>query len=361
MKINLNDIDKEKFVVRPCSIAGEICYLVFPKEIGCIWNKDNLIFRSSVWNSEGELISASFKKFFNWLERLDVVDLPCDVKKMEIRTKIDGSLLSVSKYKGELIARTRGTSDATVLDNGSEIEYLKKKYPKVFEFDCETSSYSRIFEWTTPTNKIVIDYGCEPELWYIGKIYHSDYSYAMQSELDEEYETLGVSRPKGYTFKTIEEMLATVETFKGIEGVCVYYNKGQDIRKVKGVEYLAKHRFKSSASFENTLDLYIQFNRPEYLEFEKKLIEMFDYECFEMVRGYASQICGANKESNKILNGMKKFIDEVKILPTRKEQAMKIQQAYGNTSRCGYVFAMLDNKPLDNNAYKKLIYQIVGK
>ena len=361
MKIDISTIDTDSFVVRPVKIADEICYLVFPKEIGCKWNQGNLIFRSSVWNSNGELISASYKKFFNWGEQPDLITHPSDNDKLECLEKIDGSTLIVSKYNGEIIARTRGTADATVLEkNGFEIGLLKEKYPKAFEFDCDTSSYTRIFEWTTPLNIIILNYGEEPELWYTGKIYHDRYVYAKQNELDSEYASLGVKRPKRYNFDNITNMIDTVQAFKGVEGICVYFNNGQDIRKLKGLDYLAKHRFKSSASFENTLDLFVEWERPEFMVFQQKLIETFDYECYEMVRGYASQICDATKQMYEVFDGMKRLIDKVHGL-SRKEQALAIQQAYGKTSRCGYAFSMLDNKPLDKNAYKKLIYQIVGR
>lgn len=93
MKINLLDIDTESFVIRDVQIAGETCYLVFPKHIGCKWTKQNLIFRSSVWNSEGELISASFKKFFNWGEKPELAYTPFSLKAnggCQILEKLDG-------------------------------------------------------------------------------------------------------------------------------------------------------------------------------------------------------------------------------------------------------------------------------
>jgi len=362
MKIDISKIDQDCFVVRPTKIADEICYLVFPKNIMVKWNKENLIFRSSIWNSEGELISASYKKFFNYGEAPQTVDHPTDMSKVELLTKIDGSLLCVSRFHGELIVRTRGTSDATVLDNGFEIETLKKKYPLAFQFEEDTPGFSRIFEWTTPYNKIILEYGSEPQLWYTGKVFHDRYKYASQTELDLESKIIQVQRPQWYTFKTIEEMLATVEAFKGIEGVCCYFNHGQDIRKIKGADYLARHRFKSMASFENSLDLFFQYGKPNYLEFEKKLIEQFDYECYEMVRGFISEICDGWKEVLKIIEGMQIFVDrELSKLPDRKSQALKVTEAYGQTNRAGYVFKLLDHKPIDEAGLKKLVYQVTKR
>lgn len=362
MKTDLSKIDAENFIVKQDMIAGETCTLIFPRHIGCKWTRDTLIFRSSVWNSQGELISAGFKKFFNWGELPDLVTHPESMDDAEAITKIDGSLLSVARYRGELIIRTRGTFSAYGLDNGYEIDILRNKYPKAFEFDSETSDCSRIFEWTTPNNRIVIDYGVEPELWYIGRIRHNDYSYASQMELDSEASVLGTLRPKRYRFGTLIELIEAVKAFDGVEGVCIYYNGGQDIRKVKSLKYLAQHAFKSSASLDSTLDLFVEYKCPCYQEFMERLKENFDYECIQMVAPYVSTICDAYKEVVKIIYGMMSFVEKIRCtLPTRKEQVCAIIQAYGKTNRASYCFILLDYKELEKDALKKLIYQVIKK
>lgn len=358
MKTDISCVNREHFNVRPITIAGEQCWLVFPKKMGFEWEADTLIYRSSIWNSDGILISAAYKKFFNWGEYPKLVLHPSSMKGVRLLEKIDGSLLCISKYKGELIVRTRGTDDAEQLGTGDEIELFKKQYPKIFEFESYTSDYSRIFEWTTPKCRIVIDYGDVPQLWYTGKIYHDDYRYASQDELDSEYQDFGCMRPKTYKFETVEDMISSVDAFMGVEGVCAYFNHGQDIRKVKGADYLARHRFKSFATYDNTLDMFLKFNCPHYGEFQKMLIETFDYECFEMVRGYASKICDSYKEVQKIINFMERFAWSISDISSRKLQYEKIKQAYGDTNRSAFVLQILDGKKIDNEGLKKLIYQV---
>ena len=43
----------------------------------------------------------------------------------------------------------------------------------------------------------------------------------------------------------------------------------------------------------------------------------------------------------------------------RKIAAEKILQAYGTTGRSAMCFKMLDRKPMDNDMYKKLLYQVL--
>ncbi len=366
MKIDYAKLDMEGFMMHPHIIAGEICQLIQPVHIGTKWQKDNLIFRSSVWNKDGEPVSLSFKKFFNFEEHPELTYKPFSLTAnggCQLIEKIDGSTLIVSKYKGEKIYRTRGTTDATKIDNGYEIEILKQKYPAVDNLfnGLVTASVSYLFEWVSPVNKIVLNYGDEPDIYLIAAICHEDYSMFTQSELDIVALQLGVKRPKTYNFDSIKEMLLAVEELKGQEGLCVYCNKGQDIRKCKSAWYLALHRMKSElGSYDKVVDFYFTLERPDYQTFYNYIVETFDYELAEQIRGQISKICDCMKEVDKIVLSMKEFVANTKSLGSRKEQAQKIFQAYGNTNRAGMAFNLLDNRELSKDEVKKLLYQ-VGK
>jgi hypothetical protein len=368
VKIDIDNIDRENFLVHPHLIAGEICYLVQPNHIGCKWNKNNLIFRSSVWNKDGEPVSLSFKKFFNWEEQPDLAYKPFSLTAnggCNLLEKIDGSTLIVSRYKGKTIARTRGTVDATKLDNGYEIELLKLKYPKVFAFDIDTNDHSYIYEWVSPTNKIVLNYGDEPDLYLTAIIRHEDYEMLSQVAVDGYAKVVGVKRPKVFKFDDISGMLAAVEQLKGQEGLCVYCNYDQDIRKVKSAWYLALHRMKAEiGSFERVVDIY--FTQPNYQTLSYNEVydffaKTFDFEIAEQCRGDISRIIDGMKEVAEIILSMLRFVGGVKMFSLRKQQAEKILQAYGNTNRAGMAFKLLDNKPLDTDDVKKLLYQVLKK
>ena len=127
--MNITPPDPTQFIYRPVTIAGDECVLIIPNHIGVKWTKQNLMFRSSIWkiNSEADWtpVSLSFKKFFNWDEQPDLDYTPFSLAAnggCQILEKCDGSTLIVSKYKGELIIRTRGTADASFMENGHELE-----------------------------------------------------------------------------------------------------------------------------------------------------------------------------------------------------------------------------------------------
>ena len=363
MKINLNDIDRNQFMVHDHILNGEIVHLVQPQHIGCVWSQTNKFFRSSVWDDDGNLISASFAKFMNWGEKPEQFPVPSSLNGCVVMEKLDGSLLIVSRFKGQYILRTRGTVDARKLDNGYELDAFQPILDRLirnFESKGETWDFSLLFEWLSPTNVIVINYGDKPQFRLIGQVNHADYSLGSQKSLDFLADVIGVDRPETFDFGSIKDLLAQVDNWKGREGVCIYSKNGQEIHKVKGQEYLRCHHFKSNATFENTIDLFFEFNQPSYQDFQSKLVEVFDWECANMVLGFTSTICDGYKEVNRIVSSMKEFVEPMKSL-SRKEAAQKIIDSYSTTNRASYCFQLLDGKELDKDALKKLLYQVTKK
>lgn len=372
MKFDLAAIrsDSENFMVHEHQIGGDPVFLVQPVHIGAHWRKDNLTQRSIVVTSDGSPVSLSFKKFFNWDEQPALVPIPENLNYAELIEKIDGSTLLVSKYKGNLVIRTRGTVDARQQDNGAEIDVLIEKYPNAFNnWFVNSEEWTAIFEWYSPSNRIVVNYGDEPLLYLTAIVEHARYVYLEQSKLDTLAKEWDVLRPAWYRYSSLEEMKQSVEAFEGKEGLCVYFNYGQDIRKVKGAEYLYLHRAKSDiASIEKVIDLYLDFSttlgrHASYNEFFAYLETSYDYEIATMARGHVSDICDAIKEVRKIIHGMNNFLTPIMCanLP-RKDVAQKVMQAYGkSTGRTGLVFKLYDRKPLISDDIKRLLFQVLKK
>jgi len=366
MKINLNSIDLEQFYVNEHILDGRIVYLVIPRQMGAKWNKDNLHFRSSIWDFEGNLISASFKKFFNFSEQLDISPIPVNLNGSSIVTKMDGSTLIISKYNGKFIIRTRGSIDVSAQPNADEIEILKQKYPKLFLLSPfeDTWNFSVILEWVTPRNQIVLKY-LEVDFILIGLINHDDYSLWTQSALDKLAKDIEMPRPETYKFSTVEDLLENVDKWIDKEGIVLYCgNNQQQLIKIKAAKYLFLHRMKSElSSLEKIIDVWISQKYPSYNEFYSYILTTFDYELAEYCKGRISNICDAWVKVEQIEEGMTKFILSIKNLPTRKLQAERIISSYGGefNNRAGMLFTLLDNKPLTSDMYKKLLFQMLKK
>ena len=361
MKIDLQSIDREQFYVNEHVLNGELVYLVIPQRIGAKWTKENKVQRSSVWDSNGELISAGFPKFTNWGENPEVFPLPETLTDTTIVEKLDGSLLIVSKWKGQFILRTRGTIDAHQLDNGHELSIFEQTIlPKIAALDtANTWEVSYLFEWTSPLQKIVLNYGDAPEWSLVGVVSHTGYQLLSQEALDRLAGDLRLKRPVTYKFPTIEELLSNVDQWTGKEGVCIYSNNDQSIHKCKSMWYLSLHRMKSElSSIEKVIDVWINQGYPKYNDFYNYIQSTFDYELAEYCRGNISKICDGYKEVNEIVEHMKSFVEPLKILP-RKDAALKILSSYGETNRKSFAFNLLDGKELDGESIKKLIFQVL--
>ena len=346
----------EEFCVRDCVISNTECKLVFPIKHDIKWSDENKMFRSSIWTKDGELVSASWKKFTNLGEQLEFepIDIDSDI---EFIHKLDGSTLIISKFKGELIVRTRGTHDATILANGDEIPFLKQKYPLIFNNDTLNSEqYSIICEWYSPKNIIVEREAEEPTLWLTGVIKHDDYSYVLQKDLDVFATDWKIERPVRYQFNSLSSMIESVNQWKKGEGIVIYGNDGQVLKKTKSDRYLLLHRVKSTLSnVKNFIEFYIDKEMPSCEGFGKIIETEFDYEIANQLKGEIEKICEVGEKSKKYIDHILEVVHDIRTVETRKEQALMIKRNFKENS--SFVFSVLDGKIITKEQWTKLINQ----
>lgn len=362
MKLEINELpDPTDFNLVDCVYGGDECFFIYPHLEGK-WTNDNIKFRSSIWRKKDrKLVSAGFKKFFNWEQEPHIYPPPTRFNNnVTFVEKLDGSCLIVSKFKGELIIRTRRANARDML-NGHEIDMFIASYPAAFDnVWLKEEKTSLIFEWLTPSNRIVLPYE-KPDIKLIGAVNHFDYAYFSQRQLDDMAKQFGVARPKYFHFASPLEMLEKIKALKDEEGVCVYYGNDQHIRKAKSLWYLTMHAFRSNLSLKNMVELFFEWAPSSFIEFCQKVENQFDYECMVMAKPLISRIMDGMKEVDAIIIGMEKFIENIKNspgkYPKRKDQAEHILSAYGNTQRSGMLFALLDGKDLSDEMIKKLLFQ----
>jgi len=346
----------EEFCIRDCIIANTDCKLIFPVKLDVKWSEENKIFRSSIWTNDGELVSASFKKFTNLGEQLEFEPLDID-SDIEFIHKLDGSTLIISKFKEELIVRTRGTHDACILNNGDEIPFLKQKYPLIFDNDILNSEdYSIICEWYSPKNVIVEREAEEPTLWLTGIIKHDDYSYLLQKDLDVFASEWKTERPIRYQFNSLSSMIESVNQWKKGEGIVIYGNNGQILKKTKSDRYLLLHRVKSQlSSTKNLIEFYIEKEMPSYDNFYKTIETEFDYEIAIQLKEELEKICEAGEKAKKYIDHILEVVHDIRTVETRKEQALMIKRNFKDNS--SFVFSILDGKIITKEQWTKLINQ----
>jgi hypothetical protein len=347
----------EQFNIKDVVIAGDDCILVTPKDMGVDWDDENKYFRSSIWRkADMHPISLGWKKFMNLGEKPSFEPID-DYTDLEFLRKVDGSLIIASQYKGELIVRTRGTVDASKLENGHEIELLKKKYPKAFDnIWLKSENYSLLYEWTTPSNRIVLRETDVPSLWLIGIVIHKEavdpfnmfmgvkhtiYKYFNQFELDQQESYLGVPRPARYKL----DLASVAEYLKdkdNMEGVVVYANDGQYLKKIKTPRYLYMHKmFTGIKNINHIVGLWIEYGCTYRENFELLIATHYDWELVESLKNLIDEMFKKWADIQARLDIIRTFVNQNREL-SRKEIALKILTEFGPWA--SVAFEVLDNK-----------------
>lgn len=369
----MNLPNPEEFIYRDCQIGGDDCTLIFPSHIGATWTKDNLHFRSIILRkSDHKVLSIGHLKFFNHTEKPDLYPEPTQFNDWRISTKLDGSLICVSRYKGELIIRTRGTSTIDVYETGPEVRALLAQYPTLNGEGPDGAlvkdvlySNTLLFEHTTPSNIIVVPYET-PTLTLLDVVAHEDCQYWSAKQVDQLALCIGCPRPETHSFGSLDDIVETLKNLEGIEGYVLAYNNNRNRVKLKGLSYLTKHRFKERATLPNILDIWFQNGRPDIDTFKVSLERDYDHECLTMALPFCDQIHTAYQSVQSKIStvretvGWRLFEGEQAIryfngeVPTRRDYALAIQARWSDLYR-GVAFGCLDNKEVDDKTMRKLI------
>lgn len=323
-------------------ISGDECSLVnpiaFPK-----YNTYNKYLRSVIYRkSDYKIISAGFPKFTNWLEKPDIFPIPTQISECQILTKLDGSLLCISKYKSEFIIRTRGSCNVDKCFNKNEIDFFKLKYYKFF--DSILDGYTYLTEWVSPLQRIVLNYN-EPDIYLIGVIDNTNYSLIQQDKLDILACDMGIQRPESHSFISFNDLFKSLENKKNFEGYCIYSNNGQSIHKVKTEDYLIKHRFKSNLNYENMVDYFLIRTDLSIETILDDIEREVDFECATQARIFLKEISDRYNRLRLLIDSMRKELALVKD-GSRKELALFIQRRYNATER-RLAFQVADGKEID--------------
>lgn len=351
MQIKLSDIDTTQFSVKEGLWNGDKAFLVKPSLQGVDWTPSNLHFRSSIWNESGQLLSGSFWKFTNVGEKPDLFPVPTSLKNSTVVLKLDGSTNIIDYIDGEYHCRSRGTFDAKQIENGHEFYQVFDKYPQVKQWLRENPNYTLITELCTPSNRIVIYYP-EVEHYLIGAVNKDNYSFLNQKQLDILADSLLMPRPETYSFNSVAELLESVKLWEGKEGV-VWETSAGYLLKVKAVDYLKKHAFKSNLSIKNLLELFLDNPDQTKDEFLNFIESNFDYECRAMSDKIINEIFDAAEQVTNIVFKVMNFVASHRY-DARKEFALNAKNNLGEYS--GLAFSFLDQKPLDKKTLKKLYY-----
>lgn len=353
--------DPEQFQFKDCVIGGDECLLIVPSDMSTVWTNENSRFRSCIIRkSDHHVISQGFRKFVDYgvSPEFEPWNPSWEARGFH---KIDGSLLLISKYKGELIIRTRNTISARQMPNGHEIDFLIEKYPLVFDNEhLNKENITILTEWSTPSNTIVYQEYDEPTLTLLNIVNNETAEYEDQYYLNYLAKKWNIGRPQEFRYSDLLTCIKEIESWQGKEGIVLYSPDFQILKRVKSEQYRYLHRIcTGTRSISSVLDMFMDSPRfTNYPDFYEYVSNTYYVVLAEKVKDDMKMIAEAYDKFLHTVDDIKKYIDKhVRFLETRKEQAIEIQTRWGEWS--GLAFNFLDNKEVDDKLVKKSLEKIL--
>lgn len=272
------------------------------------WDEVTLNCRGLVVDEDYNIVARSLPKFFSY-EQL-AGKLP--EGEFVVEEKMDGSMLLVFNYKGEMVTATRGSFESEQAIKGKEF------LPANFEIN---EGYTWVFEIIYPENRIVCTYD------YSGLVLLTivDKAGIEYPNVTAYAELFNFKRPKVYSFNSLEDILSYEEP--NLEGFVLRYYKTGERVKIKLEEYKRLHR------------LLTGFNEKDVWEAMKtgtlaQVLEEVPDEMYDFVKKVEEELM---ENFNEIKDTVEEeFVD----LGDRKENALH----YATCKFPGLLFAKLDGK-----------------
>lgn len=335
-----------RIVTSPSSPTTVMLHYTEETQFDKKWNNFNRMCRGLILDlANRKVLAYPFDKFFNLDEmpetKYNVLE---ELGAFEVTEKLDGSMLVLYRdpTTKELRLTTKGsfTSDHGV--------YATSIMPQSWQQlgDGILERYTFVFELISSKFPIVIDYrkkGYTEGLYLIGVRDRYQNIMLPHNQVEAFAIQFGVNLSKTYSFASLDELIDNVKGLTVLEeGYVLRYD--DRFVKVKGQSYLAAHRFISHLSRKSILEALglgtakdlLTIAPEEYRADVEKEIELFQKHKFTLVNILYEQFSKAPKDS-------------------RKEFALWVQQSVEPDLK-GFMFTLLDNKPLDD----KKIYALIG-
>ena len=268
----------------------------------------------------GETLARPFLKFFNYGEHVEK-GWAIPTTKPKVYEKLDGSLGILYFLNGREWIATRGsfTSDQALWAT----DWWRKNIPVGLD---TIKGKTHLFEIIYPENRIVVNYD------YSGLVHLATLDIDTGEQDLEFWWSNPIRKAKEIPYTDMEALEKMDEP--NSEGFVLFYPEENVRMKIKFPEYVRLHRIVTGV---NEIAIWEMLRDGKGLD---ELVEKVPDEFFLWVKNVSTRLLNAFDE---IADTCEKIYEKVRELPTRKEQALAIQE-YEEKYR-GVVFALLDKKP----------------
>lgn len=294
-------------------------------QFGKKWDKYSMMCRGLTIDSDGEIVTRPFDKFFNlgeYEESLEELSKKHGgIKK--IVEKMDGSLIIVSVLGDDVIVSSRGSFT-------SEQAIFARTLLADIGFDKNTKYHDKVtylFEIIYPENRIVVNYNYRTELVFLGARETKTGNHLYNTGFDKIFST-----PKNYL-----KMQSHVDNK---EGYVIIFNDEMRV-KIKFDEYVRLHRIMTGFSERRVWDLLKHGERVNLVG----VPEEFAKEVEDCQNKYTTLY-------NDFLEKSKYVFQATDISRNRGDIAREWTSKYSDIAPM--LFAMLDEKEVDNIIWNKI-------
>ena len=276
--------------------------------------------RGLVLDDDGNIAGRGFNKFKNRSEILPNERIGIN-DPIEISDKMDGSLLILFKYKGQIVSTTRGSFN-------SEQKVLgEKMFYNMYDESWIEDGKSYLFEVCSPENRIVCWYPSD-NLVMLAIL---DTQTGQDLPRDSRFNLVKTYPTDGVCSEDFFEILKA-QDIDNAEGFVIRRLSDNRREKIKFGNYCIKHKHITGMS---TYSIYEMLR--DNLSFDD-IIELIPDELFVWLSATKDNIL---RNYSDIESKAKIAYEIVKDLPTRKDQAVALQKEYKDVM--AVVFKMLDN------------------
>lgn len=217
--------------------------------LGVDWSdKETRAARGLILDDNGNIIARPFEKFFNLNELLNRDTYSNEVQNLssaddgaiEVTDKRDGSLVIAFNHNGKLKFASSGSLDSRhtkMFNIAARKLWDEELFNKVEEL---SKTYTLLFEYTSPDNRIVLDYDKERIVLIGIRETETGKDFTMK-ETKEITKGFGLEYVDLLELNTMEEVMEYTSSQEGIEGVVVLFTKTMKRIKIKTKEYLDNH------------------------------------------------------------------------------------------------------------------------
>ena len=198
--------------------------------------------RGVVFDATGKVIARPLHKFFNVNERPETQVAAIDWSKVRrVMLKRDGSMIHTVAFPEDgrnFTVKSKKSFESDVAKQSKKFLLQRENYIK-FCTDMTNAGRTAIFEWTSPTARIVVGYKQE-ELQLLHVRENHTGIYLTQSELERLSAQYDIPMVDMVPIFSPDMVQSLVETTENIEGWVIQFENG-DMVKLKTKWYMDRH------------------------------------------------------------------------------------------------------------------------